>query len=699
MDERDNILDVIDPKNLKTISSEEINEIIARMVEESKENYSEIQGLALECSSALSSGSARSVAMYERGFFKRNWDKLTGKDDKLRTAIAQDQITAQYAMQQTIVCVMDECTRNQKLALVIGEKMEGEILRLENLRVAQNEEISKIRTALVRIYKGYQDTFQKIQSDQRELNDWAGVRCEYCREPMEKEQILCPYCGTVHQLKAREVPMSSQYNLGEIAKLMKASPEDMNLDITWSEIAKKYASAMRKAQRIAQNAGVLGEGDQLNQDITALINKCKSAEFHIAVVGVLKAGKSMLMNALIGVDLAAVGLNSTTAALTKFRSSREGHYIKVKFYSEAEWKNLKESASSVDAQKQSAECEDTSLYHKLNTDSAKTAAEKWIGKPSKKFKYSDLGSLREGVIRWTAADSDDHLFAAEVEVGIDRAYFDMPEEVVFVDTPGLQDPVSYRSEITRKYIRRANAVLLAVRLAAFTKETVDTIAEVMNYTGGNRKKVFIVGTQKDNLNDIREEGTLVSGWISEMVRAGWYKQKKEANTQLYTVSAYLHLCIKKLHRDGVDALSNAEYRKLTCGVEDVLDVKRYNIDDLLCDRNAYEKVTSMIGIDLLNKQIDRKLIQKYRNLKVQDISKDFERCKKRIFQEIKREIGSREKEIRAAKKGADELSDLAVAAQQEKEDLENARAELMKKLESLKEFTHRKIDSLSIYKE
>ena len=103
--------------------------------------------------------------------------------------------------------------------------------------------------------------------------------------------------------------------------------EEWEPEISWDMTAKRYADILAKTRRTALSVGALKEKDQLYEKIGILIEKCRSAEFQIAVVGVLKAGKSMLMNALIGEELATVGLNSTTAALTKFRSSSSGNYI------------------------------------------------------------------------------------------------------------------------------------------------------------------------------------------------------------------------------------------------------------------------------------------------------------------------------------------------------------------------------------
>src|SRR5699024_4162016 len=162
---------------------------------------------------------------------------------------------------------------------------------------------------------------------------------------------------------------------------------------------------------------------------------------------------------------------------SKFRSSNKVNYVHVRFYSKAEWDNLKDSASR-SRKELSAEGE-FSLEKRLSEKSVLDAAKKWIGHGDITETYSDLKGFQEGIKRWTAADSDDHLFAAEVEVGIDKKLFNMPEEVVFVDTPGLHDPVKYRSKITEDYIGNANAVLVAVKPDALGEEAYKTVTTVL----------------------------------------------------------------------------------------------------------------------------------------------------------------------------------------------------------------------------
>src|SRR5699024_92688 len=112
-------------------------------------------------------------------------------------------------------------------------------------------------------------------------------------------------------------------------------------------------------------------------------------------------------------------------------------------------------------------------YNRLNGNLEK---EKLIGKESIKIELDNFDALRYEIKKWTSCNSVTHYFVKEVEVGL--VGFDIPTGVVYVDTPGLDDPVRYRSDITRNYIDRANAVLVCVNSSALTGQELSTIYKV-----------------------------------------------------------------------------------------------------------------------------------------------------------------------------------------------------------------------------
>lgn len=699
------ILNLVQAEDVKSVNPEQIDAAISRIIQESSQNYDEIGQMALECSAALSSAQSRSNAMASRGFLKRNWDKLTGKDDRLQRAIERDSVAAQYTMQQMLKGVLNECVQNQKLLLVVKGKFDAELSRLEENQLSTVAEVGNIRKALVAVYNTYLKENKEIKAEQERMRQHAVSRCDYCREPLSQEQVLCPYCGTLQALKLERLPMEKQEKLRELAKLIRATPDEWDIDIAWSAVAKKYAIAIKKAQKISQLVGVLGVNSTLNQDIEDLISKCRSAEFQIAVVGVLKAGKSMLLNALIGLELAPVGLNSTTAALTKFRSSKKGNYVKVRFYSSAEWHKLNQSASQ--SKKTPTAKGETSLEKRLSAESVISAAKTWIGHDDIMETFHDIPSFQEGIKRWTAADSDDHLFAAEVEVGIDRKYFNMPEEVVFVDTPGLHDPVKYRSAITENYISSANAVLVAVKPDALGEEAYKTVTTVLDYAGTNKKKVYIIGTQQDKLATKDDYEQLIDGedgWIQRLTESGHYKSSRSASAQIYTVSAKLHLYLNKAMRlsdeefEDEEKFSDEEYNDLERGVKTALGVRRYALEGLRNDKEAVLKVTDYFGVEKLKEALERGLISQYRKLKIDDIANDFAVCKIALTRYMTDEMGELGKRVDAAQEGASALAERIAETKRERDTLEKKKAQIEDTLVKLKEFTENRIRTGSLYR-
>lgn len=708
----DDQLELIRAGDITAADPKEIDAVIQKMLQESYKNGDDIQQLTLECSAALASADARATALNEQGPLKRLWNEAIGTNNKLRTAIAQDNTVAQYAMQQTINGILKECVNNRQLALAVKTKLDGEIIRLEQDQVKQGQELNRVRQVLAAFYRNYLTQNEQIFAEFERRDAHWGSRCEYCRKDISEDEVVCSHCGTIQKLKWEKMPMNTQQELQKLSELMRKPLEKWNPEITWDLTAKRYADIMAKGRATAQAVNALSKEDQLSGKIENLIQKCRSAEFQIAVVGVLKAGKSMLMNALIGAELAAVGLNSTTAALTKFRSSSEGNYIRVRFYDQAEWQKLTDSVKrsrgkSSMSNTDDSENQDPSLAELLERPSTREAEKLWVGHKTIQKACGSIQKLQEEIKRWTAADSEDHLFASEVEVGIDKALFDMPEEVVFVDTPGLQDPVEYRSKIAERYIAQANAVLVAVKPNAFTKEAYGTITTVMERVGKDRNKVFIVGTQSDTLQSNSDYEELIDGrdgWVKQLVNGRWYKSDREAKAQILTVSAYLHLCMKKwLALDETELqdeskFSTTDYNNLENGVKKALNRRSYSLENLRCEKTNADKVAEAFGITLLKARLDESLIRQYRTLKVQDLAADFRDYKKQLLQKAQEESSRRKVSFQTAQDGAAALAKEVEKAKQEKENLEAEKRRIERAMEELKKFTNTRIQRLNFGK-
>ena len=191
--------------------------------------------------------------------------------------------------------------------------------------------------------------------------------------------------------------------------------------------------------------------ESINNDIRTYVEKAINPNYEIAIVGAIKAGKSTLINALIGDDLASVSVTPETATLTKFKYSKE-NYVKIKFYTQEEWDRIWRDAKEKEASIFLNE------YKELGAERVKDSL---LGKKEEFKEFLNLNELKKEIERWTSSQSKEHYFVEEIEIGVNT--LNLPPQVCLVDTPGLNDIVDYRSEITKKYIDSANAVLVCVK--------------------------------------------------------------------------------------------------------------------------------------------------------------------------------------------------------------------------------------------
>ena len=250
---------------------------------------------------------------------------------------------------------------------------------------------------------------------------------------------------------------------------------DKIVKIYWNENIKKYVENLSLTKQLLNN---LKEEEyfnsfsefleNINNEIESYIKDAKNPSYQIAIVGAIKAGKSTLINALIGEDLASVSVTPETATLTKFRYS-EKNYVKIKFYSKKEWDKIWKNATTKKATKFINE------YKKLNAESVKNSL---LGRKEEKNEFLDIDALKKEVEKWTSSQSREHYFVEEIEIGINT--LKLPSQVCLVDTPGLNDIVDYRSKITRDYIDSANAVLVCVNAKTLRNEEFLTLVKVFS---------------------------------------------------------------------------------------------------------------------------------------------------------------------------------------------------------------------------
>lgn len=683
------LLNVVSSYALTNVSPNEVGALIDQMIEKSKDNAEEISELTLECTSLLTSAQNKSNALSSQGIFKRLIGEVTGRNTKLQNAIINDNTNALYAAQTVINKVMLECTNNRTLLMAVNDRVSDLYLELKENQNDVLAQVAMMRKGFVAFYQEFLKENEKQLRKIDKLESYQNSMCPKCGYDLISWQRMCPNCGYIHPMKTENSSKETKEILSKLSKVL--TDDTSSSDIMWDITAMKTDAVIRKVKLLSELGKLPAYPKDLVQDMNILMKKCRSAEFQIAVVGVMKAGKSFLMNALIGAEIASVEVNPETAALTKFRSS-DGYYVKVSFHDNKQWTELKASVLQSENTINISEKQD-SFAARLRSPHLKEMEKKYIGKESRIEKCKDLDELREQVRIYTSSKSLAHILVSEIEVGIDKSVFNMPTEVVFVDTPGLKDPVQYRSDITEKYIKRANAVLVALKPGPLTAEGVEIVTTVLDKT--DKEKTIIVGTQSD-LNSETERAKYVSNWKELLIEARKYKNERDINSRIVLTSAKMELLIKKwnslsaVQRNDEKYFSDDDYNALEKYARDTFKTRRFDIGNI--SQEESNTISNATGIPSLRRKLENTLIANYRKLLVDDIVKTFERCRVQLAEFSNRTISNQEDRIVKARMDTDMLKAEIAKAERNRTDIDKQTTALKQEAERIINSIRSKID-------
>ena len=430
------------------------------------------------------------------------------------------------------------------------------------------------------------------------------------------------------------------------------------VEIHWNDILNDYTKNMILSKIVLDNLSKeeffkeeVSFFESINQQIEDYVENVRNPSYQIAIVGAIKAGKSTLINALIGHELASTNVTPETATLTKFRYS-EKNSLKIKFYTSNEWNKIWKDAVNKKA--------DTFIdeYKELKSDEVKNEL---LNKKDVYQIFDSIEEMKEEISRWTSSKEKEHYFVKELEIGISD--LKLPPQICLVDTPGLNDIIDYRSKITRDYIDSANAVIVCVNAKTLRNEEFLTITRVFSKARYKKDKIYILGTQIDIMNSAEDWKEQRKLWVDILKKEECYGKFNTAVEHLIGISSY--------------AYSEALKLKSIMDINTVFDLtsKRLIASDEaqkifeLVQKNKYtEKMTEQLKkniidfsqIETVKEVIQLKLLDDFNNSLVKDFT---ERYKVLIEEIIKFKMDYRK------------------ILSEKKEDLEKTSDELNKKVE------------------
>ena len=402
---------------------------------------------------------------------------------------------------------------------------------------------------------------------------------------------------------------------------------DKIVDVHWNETIKKYVKNLSLSQVLLNNLkkeeyfdSFSNFFENINSEIENYIKDAKNPTYQIAIVGAIKAGKSTLINALIGDDLASVSVTPETATLTKFRYS-EKNYVKIKFYSQDKWEKIWKNAILKKATKFINE------YKKLNAESIKNNL---LGKKEERKEFLDINELKIEIEKWTSSQSKEHYFVEEIEIGIKN--LKLPPQVCLVDTPGLNDIVDYRSKITRDYIDSANAVLVCVNAKTLRNEEFLTLTKVFSKARYKKDQIYVLGTQIDIFKSLEEWEKQKRDWIETLKEKEFFETEKKAEEHILGVSSLTYPIGEKLNSDNFDDLVD-DIPQIMLKVSEAVKISK--------EKDQNKKIEKIEEIK--DKLIKNSNIRKLKNIISDNLLKDFN---EKQFKDFIERYGALKEEIR-----------------------------------------------------
>ena len=432
-----------------------------------------------------------------------------------------------------------------------------------------------------------------------------------------------------------------------------AENQEKLVKIHWNDIVNNYSENIGLSKILLNDLGkdeyfnpLKDFFKSINKNIDNYIENTVNPSYQIAIVGAIKAGKSTLINALIGHDLASTNVTPETATLTKFKYSKNNS-LKVKFYTVDEWDEIWENAQEKKADIFLEE------YSHLKAEEVKDYL---LGKKEIYQEFSSIDEMKEEIAKWTSSQKKEHYFVKELEIGLND--LKLPEQICLVDTPGLNDIIDYRSKITRDYIDSANAVLICVNAKTLRNEEMLTIARVFSKARYKKDKIYVLGTQIDTMNSFEDWLTQREDWLKILSRKEYFETMLKAKTHLLGISSYAYskaITIKtELTEDDIwdlnelKLMNREEARKSRKLVEDGLYTEEmvYELKERIINYSRIEHLRDVIQVELLkdfNDSLVKDFVEKYKILK-SEINL-FGKKHKEILEDKKKELEMTSEEL------------------------------------------------------
>lgn len=310
-------------------------------------------------------------------------------------------------------------------------------------------------------------------------------------------------------------------------------------------------------------------------------NNANNSKFYIAITGVINAGKSSMLNALIGKDILGTSNIPETVNLSIISYS-EKEFAKVIFWSEDEIKSM-----------------GLPILKHINLES----------------KIISLDELRH----YTSAQNNISQYVKEIILGINLEI--LKDGINIVDTPGLDDAVVLREELTKSYMKESDFTIHLMNAAqSATKKDISFIVDTLRNGKSGGLVIGLTHIDKLEQKDRAEVLEYTKRSIETELEEYGFDKDLASNAGYFLISSREKIGISELKRYLYESFFGKDSKKAGMIIDNYKKELSHIIDFISKD---YQYSLEIISGDRRNFSHDLEVLQD-KNLQISENIKEIQ---------------------------------------------------------------------------
>ena len=398
-----------------------------------------------------------------------------------------------------------------------------------------------------------------------------------------------------------------------------------------------YGSFHADKEAILRSIDELKKLFKSDQSLELIAEYLNSQTFSIGITGVMNAGKSTMLNALMGEEVLGTSVVPETASLTVVKYAQTPS-AKVVYWNEKEWGYVQKSAQGINAM--SKFVKETQKHFKDTLDEYILA--------NARIDEIEIKNLSE----YTSANDKKSNLVKSVELGIPLEFLE--DGIEIVDTPGLDDMVIQREQITKEYLSKCDVMLHLMNVSqSATLKDIEFIIDAVLYQ--NVSKILIVITRADTVS--KEDIAEVIKYTKNSISSKLHEQNADSKLDFVlktlhfiALSAKMALALKKGEsQEAIDAGYTLEKTGIL-EVEDYIKETlfgRENSRSSLIIHSAKTRLKKALNIELKELKYENSLLFKTEGEVDNElhILQATKANQQEVFERLKRQINGYEVEL------------------------------------------------------